>query len=132
MSLDKASVVEYVDHPSKDDLQKAESDLPVHSELAAVLAKEKPRRSSVLSAIILSWFPDNDQGPWSRSMIKLYLIVFVAYLCSATNGFDSNTFGGASAMTSFEDYFSVHGGSKQGLIAASYVIGNMVSRARYG
>ncbi|KZT12891.1 general substrate transporter [Laetiporus sulphureus 93-53] len=107
MSSDKASVVEYVDHPSKDDLQKAESDLPVHSELAAVLAKEKPR-------------------PWSRSMIKLYLIVFVAYLCSATNGFDSNTFGGASAMTSFEDYFSVHGGSKQGLIAASYVIGNMV------
>lgn len=59
-------------------------------------------------------------------MIRLYLIVFVAYLCSATNGFDSNTFGGASAMTSFQTYFSVHGGSKQGLLAASYVIGNMV------
>jgi len=40
--------------------------------------------------------------------------------------FDSNTFGGASALTSFQDYFSVHPGSKQGLIAASYVIGNMV------
>ncbi|KIM76493.1 hypothetical protein PILCRDRAFT_12734 [Piloderma croceum F 1598] len=80
---------------------------PMHSELAAALAKEKPE-------------------PWSRRMLRLYCVLFVAYLCSATNGFDSNTFGGASALTSFQDYFSLHGGSKQGLIAASYVIGNMV------
>lgn len=56
------------------------------------------------------------------------MVLFVAYLCSATNGFDSNTFGGASAMSSFQNFFSVHGGSKQGLLAASYVIGNMVRR----
>jgi hypothetical protein len=77
-------------------------------------------------------------------MIRLYCILFVAYLCSATNGvslstfpfenaiflsqFDSNTFGGASALPSFQDYFNIHGGSKQGLVAASYVIGNMVNR----
>lgn len=106
MSSDKVHDVDHLEHPSED-VPKLESRVPVQSELAAVLAKEKP-------------------DPWSQSMIRLYLIVFVAYLCSATNGFDSNTFGGASAMTSFQTYFSVHGGSKQGLLAASYVIGNMV------
>ena len=28
-----------------------------------------------------------------RSFLKLYGCIFVGYLCSATNGFDSNTFG---------------------------------------
>ncbi|KAH9947314.1 general substrate transporter [Amylocystis lapponica] len=95
-------------HDYDDDLKGEEpAGIPVRSQLQAVLAKEKPQ-------------------PWSRSMIRLYMILFVAYLCSATNGFDSNTFGGASAMASFQKYFDVDGGSKQGLLAASYVIGNMV------
>jgi hypothetical protein len=28
-----------------------------------------------------------------KSFLKLYGCIFVGYLCSATNGFDSNTFG---------------------------------------
>ncbi|PCH41336.1 general substrate transporter [Wolfiporia cocos MD-104 SS10] len=103
----KASDAKHVDRASEEDELPRLENVPVQSELAAVLAKERPE-------------------PWSRSMIRLYLVVFVAYLCSATNGFDSNTFGGASAMSSFQTFFSVHGGSKQGLLAASYVIGNMV------
>ncbi|EPT02814.1 hypothetical protein FOMPIDRAFT_1029123 [Fomitopsis schrenkii] len=108
MSAEKVGNVEHADQSSLDDLQKhIEDEVPHTSELAGVLAKEKP-------------------DPWSRCMIRLYGVVFVAYLCSATNGFDSNTFGGASAMTSFQDFFDVDGGSKQGLLAAAYVIGNMV------
>jgi hypothetical protein len=30
---------------------------------------------------------------WRKSFLKLYACIFVAYLCSATNGFDANTFG---------------------------------------
>ncbi len=30
---------------------------------------------------------------WRRSFVKLYACIFVGYLCSATNGFDANTFG---------------------------------------
>lgn len=31
--------------------------------------------------------------PFRKSFLKLYCCIFVGYLCSATNGFDSNTFG---------------------------------------
>lgn len=31
--------------------------------------------------------------PLQKSLLRLYLCIFVGYLCSATNGFDSNTFG---------------------------------------
>lgn len=31
--------------------------------------------------------------PFRKSFLKLYGCIFVGYLCSATNGFDSNTFG---------------------------------------
>ena len=30
---------------------------------------------------------------WRKSFLKLYACIFVGYLCSATNGFDANTFG---------------------------------------
>lgn len=35
-------------------------------------------------------------------------------------------------MTSFQDFFDVDGGSKQGLLAAAYVIGNMVRQPVVG
>ena len=44
------------------------------SRMQAALLKESPR-------------------PFRRSFLKLYCCIFVGYLCSATNGFDSNTFG---------------------------------------
>ncbi len=33
--------------------------------------------------------------PFRKSFLKLYGCIFVGYLCSATNGFDANTFGGS-------------------------------------
>lgn len=128
MSTDKVGDVEHADQSSLDDLQKQhiEDEVPRTSELAEVLAKEKPGKSDLSRSRCQIILTRSSIDPWSRCMIRLYGIVFVAYLCSATNGFDSNTFGGASAMTSFQDFFDVDGGSKQGLLAAAYVIGNMV------
>lgn len=31
--------------------------------------------------------------PFRKSFLRLYLCLSVAYMCSATNGFDANTFG---------------------------------------
>ncbi|KAI1612928.1 general substrate transporter [Exophiala viscosa] len=59
-----------------------------------------------------------------KSFLKLYGCLFVGYLCSATNGFDSNTFGGLSAIPAFKKYFGITT-SNQGLVAALYVIGNI-------
>ncbi|KAL7932838.1 general substrate transporter [Trichoderma chlorosporum] len=59
-----------------------------------------------------------------KSFLKLYGCIFVGYLCSATNGFDSNTFGGLSAIPQFTKYFGITT-KNQGLVAALYVIGNI-------
>src|SRR3569833_746799 len=93
--------------------------------------------------------------PWCSSKRKLYACIFVGYLCSATNGFDANTFGmsGVPQLTRIEIYTSqgahqlmrelpdiTAGGlsaipsfvnyfgittQNQGLVAALYVIGNV-------
>ncbi|OQV00862.1 hypothetical protein CLAIMM_06303 [Cladophialophora immunda] len=62
--------------------------------------------------------------PLRKSFLKLYACIFIAYLCSATNGFDANTFGGLSAMPPFINFFGINS-NNQGLIAALYVIGNV-------
>ncbi|KDQ50703.1 hypothetical protein JAAARDRAFT_141556 [Jaapia argillacea MUCL 33604] len=67
---------------------------------------------------------EENPNPFRKSFLKLYGILFVAYLCSATNGFDANTFGGLSAMTTFTSYFGITP-NNQGLVAALYVIGNV-------
>jgi hypothetical protein len=36
--------------------------------------------------------------PFRKSFIKLYMCLFVAYMCSSTNGFDANTFGEPSTF----------------------------------
>ncbi|KAH9849895.1 general substrate transporter [Lenzites betulinus] len=63
-------------------------------------------------------------NPLRRSLLRLYGCLFVAYLCSATNGFDGNTFGGLSAIDTFVTYFGITP-SNQGLVAALYVVGNV-------
>jgi len=69
-----------------------------------------------MTAAILAKNP----GPIRKSSI----CIFVGYLCSATNGFDANTFGGLTAMPSFMDCYGITGTNK-GLVAALYVIGNI-------
>ncbi|CDO72080.1 hypothetical protein BN946_scf184962.g23 [Trametes cinnabarina] len=63
-------------------------------------------------------------NPLRPSFLSLYGCLFIAYLCSATNGFDANTFGGLSAIDTFVSYFGITP-ENQGLVAALYVIGNV-------
>lgn len=62
--------------------------------------------------------------PFRKSFLRLYACIFIGYLCSATNGFDANTFGGLSAIPSFTTFFGITS-DNQGLVAALYVIGNI-------
>ncbi|OZJ02363.1 hypothetical protein BZG36_04479 [Bifiguratus adelaidae] len=67
---------------------------------------------------------EENPRPFRKSFLKLYACIFVGYLCSATNGFDANTFGGLSAIPSFINYFGINA-DNQGLVATLYVIGNI-------
>ena len=60
---------------------------------------------------------------WSRTTFTLFACLFVTYLCSAQNGFDSNTFGGVSAMPNFKAQFGTNIAATNGFLAALYVIG---------
>jgi len=53
------------------------------SRFGAYLAREKP-------------------SPFSKSLIKLYPILFVAFMNSAANGFDGNTFGMSPGPVTFQ------------------------------
>ncbi|TFK50630.1 general substrate transporter [Heliocybe sulcata] len=81
---------------------------------ATILPDGPPRRTLL----------DENAHPLRKSFLKLYAILFIAYLCSATNGLDANTYGGLFALDTFTTYFGITT-SNQGLIAALYVIGNV-------
>ena len=72
MSDSKDSVVAVEDTPK--DLPTYENDKHAKPRLAQLLLQE-------------------DVNPFRKSFLKLYGCLFVAYLCSATNGVDANTFG---------------------------------------
>jgi hypothetical protein len=46
-------------------------------------------------------------SPWTPSMFRLYLVLWVAYLCGCLNGFDGSLMGGVNAMESYQEYFKV-------------------------
>ncbi|KAN0117785.1 general substrate transporter [Hyaloscypha variabilis] len=73
--------------------------------LAAALAQERPR-------------------PFRKSFLRLYLCLAVAYMCSSTNGFDANTFGGLSAEKNFATYFDLTP-ANNGAVVALYVVGQI-------
>jgi len=60
----------------------------------------------------------------SKSMLALYPILAVACMNSAANGFDGNTFGGASSLPDFQARFGTGVASSQGFLAAIYILGN--------
>lgn len=62
-------------------------------------------------------------NPFSKSLLALYPILVVACMNSAANGFDGNTFGGASSMPDFEARFGTNVASSQGFLAALYILG---------
>jgi MFS family permease len=108
--------------PTFDDI-KHTNEQETQNELATVLQQEKP--STLTSSLLCLSSTCTD--PWAPHMMKLYLILIPAYLCSTTNGFDSNTFGGASALPQFIKYFNLAEGNTQGLLASMYVLGSMLA-----
>ncbi|KAE9369215.1 general substrate transporter [Stipitochalara longipes BDJ] len=66
------------------------------------------------------WFQD----PGLR---KLYFLIFIAILSSATNGYDGSMMNGLQALTYWKDYFHNPGGSRQGLLNAIQSVGSVCS-----
>ena len=59
----------------------------------------------------------------SKGLLMLYPILFVAFMNSAANGFDGNTFGGVSALPNFQTRFGTNVAASQGFLAALYILG---------
>lgn len=49
--------------------------------------------STTVGQRMLEALKEDDPKPFRKSFLRLYACIFIGYLCSATNGFDSNTFG---------------------------------------
>lgn len=79
------------------------------SRFAAVIARHKDAAS-----------------PFSKSLLRLYPILFVAFMNSAANGFDGNTFGGVSSVPDFQKRFGTNVASNNGFLAALYILGNVL------
>ncbi|KAJ9603792.1 hypothetical protein H2200_011978 [Cladophialophora chaetospira] len=65
-------------------------------------------------------------SPLSKSLLRLYPILFVAFMNSAANGFDGNTFGGVSSVPDFQKRFGTNVASNNGFLAALYILGNVL------
>lgn len=64
--------------------------------------------------------------PRSRSMLKLYVILCVAFLCSSMSGFDGSLQGSLLVLKPFQDTFGAGiVGAKAGYITAMYTIGGV-------
>ena len=50
---------------------------------------------------------DSVYSPWSRGLLKLYLVLTIPYLCGCLNGYDGSLMGGIIAMTSYQDVFNM-------------------------
>ncbi|KAI9150195.1 Lactose permease [Paramyrothecium foliicola] len=77
--------------------------------LAAAVAAEKPK-------------------PFSRGMLKLYLIMGIGYLVSTMNGFDSSLMGAINAMEPYQQTFGLNGvGSSTGIVFIVYNLGQIAA-----
>lgn len=81
------------------------------SRFAAAVAQDKP-------------------SPLSKGLLMLYPILFVAFMNSAANGFDGNTFGGVSALPDFQTRFGTNVAASQGFLAALYILGQSPTTQR--
>ncbi|KAG0134781.1 transporter-domain-containing protein [Tuber indicum] len=66
-------------------------------------------------------------SPWTKSMLKLYCYLFVAFLNSCINGYDGSIMGGINAMSTYQRYFNMKTtGSSTGVVFAIYSIGHFL------
>ncbi len=63
---------------------------------AAIVRSTGARSMAFAEALALE-----NPRPFRKSFLKLYLCLFVAYMCSSTNGFDANTFGKSCSIGLF-------------------------------
>ncbi|MCJ1407884.1 hypothetical protein MMC19_001955, partial [Ptychographa xylographoides] len=68
----------------------------------------------------------NKPHPLSKGLLMLYPILFVAFMNSAANGFDGNTFGGVSSIPDFQARFGTNVAASDGFLAAIYILGNVL------
>lgn len=66
------------------------------------------------------WFQDS-------GLRRLYGLIFIAILSSATNGYDGSMMNGLQSLIYWKDYFHNPGGSKQGLLNAIQSVGSVCS-----
>lgn len=65
-------------------------------------------------------------NPWSKRMLQLYAICFIATLNSCINGYDGSLMGAINAMDSYQNKFNmVPTGAATGFVFAIYTIGNI-------
>jgi len=67
--------------------------------------------------------------PWYRDpgRRKLYALLLIALLSSATNGYDGSLMNGVQSITYYENYFNHPHGSTQGLLNAIQSVGSICS-----
>lgn len=67
-------------------------------------------------------------SPWTWAMLRLYLVLMVAYLCGCLNGYDGSLMGGLNGMSAYQNYFNMTGaGSATGIVFAMYNIGSVAA-----
>ncbi|KAH8645822.1 general substrate transporter [Xylariales sp. PMI_506] len=67
-------------------------------------------------------------SPWSKTMLRLYLVLASGYLCGCLNGYDGSLMGGLNGMTAYQDYFDMSvAGSSTGIVFAMYNIGSVAA-----
>lgn len=96
---------------------------PVDNDVVA--AKAKYEVKEVQDSRFAAAVAQDKPHPLSKSLLLLYPILFVAFMNSAANGFDGNTFGGVSALPDFETRFGTNVASSQGFLAALYILGQL-------
>ncbi|CAD6586862.1 MAG: hypothetical protein TREMPRED_004571 [Tremellales sp. Tagirdzhanova-0007] len=84
-------------------------------------------RSNLHNAALEEAIRNSHVPRWSRTNIKLYFSVFVAFLSAVANGYDSSLLAGILSMPHFQDTFKTGiDGSKVSLIASLYTVGQIV------
>ncbi|KAF5664813.1 lactose permease [Fusarium heterosporum] len=70
----------------------------------------------------------SDYSPWTASMFKLYVVLFIAYCCGCLNGYDGSLMGGLNGMTSYQNTFNMTtAGSATGIVFMIYNVGSIAA-----
>jgi hypothetical protein len=50
---------------------------------------------------------DAAYSPWTKGLIKLYIVLIIPYLCGCLNGYDGSLMGGIIGMDSYQSIFKM-------------------------